>query len=140
MRFLRGLGLLLALLLVGCADNSPGGGDWSGRWVVINYWAEWCKPCLTEIPELNEFAAHHMESSTVLGVNYDGVTGDELQRLIEKFDIQFEVIEDPAGRLGYPRPTVLPTTIIIDPQGNVRDTLLGPQTLASLQAAISGQD
>ena len=27
-----------------------------GNWVVINYWADWCAPCIKEIPELNEFA------------------------------------------------------------------------------------
>ncbi len=132
----RLMALLLCLSLVGCADSKSPDDDWSGRWVVINYWAEWCKPCLTEIPELNEFAEHNRDTSVVVGVNYDGVQGADLDRLIAKFDIRFQVIDDPAGRLGYPRPTVLPTTMIIDPHGNIKETLLGPQTLASLQAAI----
>ncbi len=133
--------LALMLTLAGCGREPADGRplaleDFRGRWLVINYWAEWCKPCLTEIPELNEYAAEHPEDSLVLGVNYDGVTGAELERLIEQFDIRFQVIEDPADRFGYPRPNVLPTTVIIDPQGQVHDTLLGPQTLSSLRAAV----
>ena len=44
--------------------------DWKGKWVYINYWAEWCKPCAEEIPELNKFAAA-TPSVLVLSVNFD---------------------------------------------------------------------
>ncbi len=138
MRDLRSaLYMATALLLTGCVGDPSPGSDWAGRWVAINYWAEWCTPCLEEIPELNEFAAVNPDNSVVIGVNYDGASGEELERLVNKFGIGFDVIADPADRLGYRRPVVLPTTIIIDPRGEVVDTLLGPQTLESLQAAIS---
>ncbi len=59
------IGVIAGLLLAGCAD------DWGvdqhgrkvpaeqldGQWLVINYWAEWCGPCRTEIPELNRLEA-----------------------------------------------------------------------------------
>ena len=31
--------------------------QWNDQWLVINYWAEWCKPCREEIPHLNELQA-----------------------------------------------------------------------------------
>ena len=56
---------------------------WDGRWLVVNYWAEWCAPCRTEIPELNEL--HHDRVNhglVVLGVNWDGFTGEKLAGMI----------------------------------------------------------
>ncbi|MEP1472788.1 MAG: TlpA disulfide reductase family protein [Halieaceae bacterium] len=110
-----------------------------GQWVVINYWARWCKPCVKEIPELNELDHRHADV-TVLGVNYDGATGDDLAAQVAEFSVKFANLEaDPAAQLGIPRPVVLPTTIVLDKTGVVVDTLIGPQTLASLEAATVGR-
>jgi thiol-disulfide isomerase/thioredoxin len=132
--------LLLALLLGACntGDTPPGSlqlDQLAGRWVVINYWATWCKPCIQEIPELNALDEQYQQVS-VLGVNYDGANGEELQRQIQDLDISFQVLTtDPAVQLGIPRPVVLPTTLVIDPSGQLRQTLVGPQTLQSLARA-----
>lgn len=141
------LTLLLALpfALAGCereaaapartetaADAAP-----AAQWLVVNYWAEWCKPCLDEIPELNDFARENAGQARVLMVNYDGVQGETLRAQAEKLGIEAELAEqDPAAALGFERPQVLPTTYVLDPDGNLRSTLLGPQTVASLNAAI----
>ncbi|MEE4147096.1 MAG: TlpA disulfide reductase family protein [Halieaceae bacterium] len=135
------LGLLVALS--GCGPGrAPEQGlaleQLRGQWVVINYWAIWCKPCIQEIPELN--ALNELPGVTVLGVNYDGVAEQERQQQIQQLGIAFEVLAtDPAGALGISRPVVLPTTLVIDPAGELRDTLVGPQTLASL-AQATGQE
>lgn len=113
-------------------------GVYEGRWVVINYWAEWCKPCIKEIPELNALDRKY-EQVAVLGVNYDGNTGDQLQAQITALKIDFPtLLEDPSGVLGVALPSVLPTTLILDPDGQLMTTLVGPQTLESL-ALATGQ-
>jgi thiol-disulfide isomerase/thioredoxin len=112
--------------------------DWTGRWVVLNYWAEWCAPCRHEIPELNALN-HVLEGRSVLvvGINYDGVQGAALPALVTKMGIEFPVIDtDPRKHYGYALPTILPTTIVIDPKGGVAATLVGPQTRASLQSLL----
>lgn len=112
--------------------------QFQGKWLVINYWATWCKPCIEEIPELNTLAQEQPSRVAVLGVDFDQQQGDQLQQAISKLAIAFPVLlQDPATHFGYPRPTVLPTTIILDPQGNLHRTLLGPQTLQRLQAAMT---
>lgn len=118
----------------GYADGTSGRfADWSGRWVVINYWAEWCAPCRYEIPELNELAADTPTDVLVVGVNYDGITGEDLTELIGRMGIEFTVIlVDPQTHFAYDRPSVLPTTVLIDPDGHVKETLVGPQTRDSL--------
>ena len=76
---------------------------------------------------------------TVLGVNYDGATGETLAAQLKELGVEFAMlIEDPASSLNLPRPAVLPTTIILDPSGKHSQTLLGPQTTASL-ALVTGQ-
>jgi thiol-disulfide isomerase/thioredoxin len=106
-----------------------------GQWVVINYWAQWCAPCIKEIPELNRLDQDYT-GVTVVGVNYDGTNGEELELQRQKLGVTFASLEsDPAAQLGIPRPVVLPTTLILDPTGRLVATLIGPQTLASLVQA-----
>lgn len=134
--------LMLALTLAACSAGDRTGGTLQldrlkGQWVVINYWATWCKPCIHEIPELNDLA--ELPAVTVLGVNYDGVEGEQLARQVEQLGIAFPILTtDPASQLGLARPAVLPTTFVLDQQGQLRETLVGPQTLQSL-AAATGQ-
>ncbi len=135
--------LLMTLALTACggdkgAEVSLSLDQLRGQWVVINYWAQWCKPCITEIPELNALDQQYSQV-TVLGVNYDGITGAELEQQLGKLGVEFTTLAtDPAPQLGVPRPVVLPTTLILDPDGQLSATLVGPQTLESL-AQATGQ-
>ena len=139
----------LAAGLGGCGAERPaglaGGGqvrlsELSGRWLFINYWAEWCAPCRDEIPELNELHEQRDEHGVrVFGVNYDEVRGEKLVALMERMDIRFPVLEeDPRARWGYRQPDVLPVTVVIGPDGELRQELRGPQTLEDLLAASGG--
>lgn len=106
----------------------------TGSWTFVNYWAEWCKPCIKEIPELN--ALHQRDGFRVLGVNFDGAVGDELQSQLTKLGVRFPTLaEDPAARFGIDRPQVLPTTLLLRPDGSLAKALIGPQTQESLIAA-----
>ena len=138
---------LLFLMLAACDSGQPeppagvGAIAADGRWITINYWAIWCHPCRTEIPELNDFAAANATRVSVYAVNFDDVRGEELLAQAAELGINFTLLEeDPAGTLGYARPTVLPTTIIIDPSGNLVARLMGAQTEASLQAVIKQEE
>ena len=108
------------------------------QWVVLNYWAEWCGPCRTEIPELNTAAKQWAaEGIKVVGVNFDGLQGQDLKQAAETLGIGFTVLaQDPAERYDLPRSEALPVTYIIDDKGKVREQLLGEQTLEGLQARI----
>jgi len=99
-------GVLICLALACCGEDW--GVDQHGsavtpqqledQWLVINYWAEWCGPCRTEVPELNALDSAR-DDVTVLGVNFDGLQGDELAAAADDLGIAFRVLSvDPADR------------------------------------------
>lgn len=117
-------------ILAGC-QTEPSELPHAGHWRVVNYWAIWCTPCRTEIPELN--ALHEETDLRVLGVNFEGQTGESLAAQAAELGITFPLVEnDPGPSLGQPRPRVLPTTWLVSPDGVVTDTLVGPQTRESI--------
>jgi thiol-disulfide isomerase/thioredoxin len=133
----RLLFLSLSLLLASCARNDDPVARHAGRWLVVNYWAEWCKPCREEIPHLNDFASKHQATTSVAGVNFDGIAGEALQKQAAALGIAFELMPvDPAELGHWPKPQVLPTTQLVDPKGKLVRTLTGPQTLESLTRAL----
>lgn len=123
------------------ADGSSGRfAEARGKWLLINYWAEWCKPCIEEMPALNRFQQQHRDRVLLLTVNYDGAQGESLRHQIAKLGVTLPVLlEDPAPLLGFPHPDTLPTTLVFDPAGSLRQTLQGAQTTATLAAAIGAQ-
>lgn len=135
--------ILLLIALAGCekvelerADGSLAQWDrYRGQWVLVNYWAEWCKPCLEEIPELN--ALDNAPDITVLGVNFDGITGTPLLELGERMGIEFTMLAtDPGPQFGWQLPVALPATLVIDPQGSLVEARFGPQTEEDIRTLI----
>lgn len=111
--------------------------DINHKLLLINYWAEWCKPCREEIPELNRFAAAHADTVIVLGYNFDNLKEDALQTAVNKMGISFPVlINNPAKTFTLPDIDGLPTTLLLDEHGILKEQLAGPQTLASLEAVL----
>ncbi len=105
--------------------------------MLVNYWAEWCTPCREEIPELNTFQRNNREQVLVLGINFDQLPPEQVRAQADKMGIEFPVLaREPAQRWGQPRPQVLPSTLIIDGEGNWLGTLVGPQSEDSLREAV----
>ena len=138
--------LCLCALLNACGksdyhttDGASGNfADLRGKWLFVNYWAEWCAPCIKEIPELNRFQQQYAAQANLFAVNYDNASGTELQQQVKKLSIKLRVFEqDPAARLGYQRTDVLPVTFVFNPEGKLTATLNGPQTVESLAAAMT---
>ncbi len=146
MRWAATVALLCSVLLSGCGVDL--GTDQNGQkvaseridqhWLVVNYWAEWCGPCRTEIPELNKLSEQLKgQKVTVLGVNFDNVQGDDLKSASNALGITFTVLaQDPAERYNLPASEALPVTYIIDDKGKVREQLLGEQTAVGVMQKL----
>lgn len=108
-----------------------------GKWLVVNYWAEWCGPCLTEMPELDKFYREHKKDVLVLGVNYEKWPANALNTFAEKFNISFPLLSDfPREKYRFGATSTLPVTFIISPQGKLVATLNGPQKTEDLLKII----
>ena len=143
---------VVALLLTACSKEPPPAvlttiegnvvqpEDWKGKWVYINYWAEWCKPCAEEIPELNKFAAER-KNALVLGVNFDNPESVAALQQMSRIRIEFAVVTNDSAQAVFPHsvPTGLPGTIVVSPEGKVLRTLQGPQTESTLLQAQTSQ-
>ena len=110
---------------------------WAGQWRLVNIWAEWCKPCWKEIPELNQFYAAQKDSDIkLLGFNFDELEHEELVVLKEKMSIDFPVLSQWPAVWTKPDVMGLPATVIIAPDNIIIDVLWGEQTVESLNVAI----
>lgn len=111
--------------------------DLRGQWVVMNYWATWCRPCREEIPELSELHEQR-EDVTVLGLAYEEAEPEDFAAFLEEFHATYPIalvdVYAPPEPFGAPR--VLPTTIILDPSGRAVKGFAGPVTRVQLESFI----
>ena len=137
--------LLTLLFLFACSKpdyelfEGPKGNksDFLGKWLVVNYWADWCPPCIKEMPELESFYNQNENKALVLAYNFDRLEGSDLKDQILRFKVNIpSILNDPGLLFGWETPPSLPATYIINPEGELVETLIGPQTRDSLEAII----
>ena len=137
--------LLCLMILVGCQkyDIEVFNGSntnldrLNGNWVVINYWADWCAPCIKEIPELNEFADENADL-IVYTFNFDELDIDDLKPVAKKFNIEVpSLISHPRDIWGISTPPAVPATFFINPNGELALSLFRPQTKDELNKIFS---
>lgn len=112
--------------------------DYRGKWLLINYWATWCKPCYQEMSALNAFYATHKNKDVVMfGVSYDHAAPEKLPELIKQINARFPTLTtDPARQLRIKDVSGLPTTFLFGPNGQLKQILLGEQTQQTLEKAM----
>ena len=136
--------LFCLFILLSCQNNNIkvfDGSDTSlsklnGNWIVINYWADWCAPCIKEIPELNEFAKEN-EDLFVYTFNFDHLEIEDLEPLAKKFKISVpSLVTHPREIWGIQTPPAVPATFFINPNGELVLSLFRPQTKDKLNEII----
>ncbi|HFE39277.1 MAG TPA: TlpA family protein disulfide reductase [Gammaproteobacteria bacterium] len=113
--------------------------DYKGKWVVVNYWATWCAPCVAEIPELIAFREDQRgKDVVVLGINYEDASEQAVKKFLEDFDLNYPILlaePEPDNALG--EITGLPTTFIVSPDGEVVHKKSGLLDAAYLENTIA---
>jgi thiol-disulfide isomerase/thioredoxin len=113
--------------------------EYAGKWVVVNYWATSCGPCLKEIPELVAFHKRHQDRDVVLlGVDFEDIHLSWLKDFMDSVSMNYTVLrsdteqETPFGTL-----VALPTTFIVSPSGELVARQTGAVTAADLETYIA---
>lgn len=113
--------------------------DYRGKWLVINFWATWCAPCLKEIPELVKFHNRHKDDDAmVIGIDFEEIDLASLRAFIQEQKMNYPVLRAGSNPLTPFEPLLgLPSTFLVSPQGVYADKHVGPITLAQLEEFVA---
>jgi len=115
--------------------------DYKGKWVLVNYWATWCPPCLEEVPDLvTLYDQHKGRDLMVIGIAFDYKSAKEVEKFVDDMLISYPIVlgdEKVAAQIGSA--AVLPTTYFYNPQGKLVKVKRGIVTRQYVEQIISGQ-
>jgi thiol-disulfide isomerase/thioredoxin len=97
--------------------------DLRGRYVLLDFWATWCPPCVLEIPELNAFHREYAGQADLMAVSIDDLPPGELSAWLQEKEVAYPVAlgtEDLARRYGAHG---FPFHVLISPDGTILERL-----------------
>lgn len=112
--------------------------NYKGKWVLVNYWATWCPPCLEEVPDLiNLHENRRKKDVVVIGVVFDYANLKEVTDYVDDMLMTYPIVlSDNAVTAQFESVSVLPTTFIFNPEGKLVKVKHGAITKAYVEKII----
>lgn len=101
--------------------------DFKGKVVLLNFWATWCVPCRTEIPDLVKTQRRYRSRGLrIVGITYPPEQVSAVRRFIRELKINYPVvIGAKETKLAFTASETLPLTVVIDREGKIRAIVEG---------------
>jgi thiol-disulfide isomerase/thioredoxin len=112
--------------------------QYKGKWVLVNFWATWCPPCLEEIPDLNALHENKKNNLVVLGIAMDYQDPKTVLQFADQMMVSYPIIlgdRKTAAQIGSI--TGLPTTYLYNPQGKMVAYNVGALTRQAVESYIT---
>ena len=109
-----------------------------GHWVIVNFWATWCVPCIKEMPDISRYVATHKDVRAI-GLAYEDSEPADIKAFLAKHPVAYPVAQVTLDKpvKDFDEPRGLPTTYLIAPDGTLATHFIGPIDAAKLDAAIA---
>jgi thiol-disulfide isomerase/thioredoxin len=113
--------------------------DYRGKWVIVNFWATWCSPCLEEIPDLVAIKESRKDLE-VIGIAMEFQDAKQVMQFADGMFVNYPIvlgdrkISESIGKVDG-----LPTTFIYDPQGRLAERHVGKITRKQIERLIGGK-
>ncbi len=103
--------------------------DYSGKVIILNFFATWCPPCRAEMPDFNEISAEYKNEVEIIAINVGKESISKVKDFAKKYNLKFIVVMDDGevSRL-YGPIRAIPTTFIIDKNFGIAKKYIGARS------------
>ncbi len=107
--------------------------EFRGKVVVVSFWATYCMGCKAEIPHLNRFyQKYENKEAVLLGLSMDNCPVDDIRKFADRWNIRYPILQADRNTTRAWRVRALPITYLVDPQGIIQRTYIGPEATGLL--------
>lgn len=111
--------------------------DYKGKWVLVNFWATWCPPCLEEIPDLVALYENKRNNLIVIGVAMDYRNPKQVTDFAQSMDVSYPIVLGTSKLASQVGPVDgLPTSYLYNPAGKLVAHQLGGVTKEGVEDYI----
>ncbi len=111
-----------------------------GKYLVVNFWATWCTPCLKEIPAFVKFYDENSDHVEILGLDFEPVDLVKINDYVERFSMNYPIVlfdeDNDSEYSNFGEVVGMPTTQIYSPEGQLLQTFMGEITIDDLNKFI----
>ena len=116
--------------------------QYKGKWVLVNFWATWCPPCLKEIPDfVSLYEARKSQNFMALGIAIDYQDPKEVTDFVKKLSMSYPlVMGDDKIMAQFGDVVGLPVSFLYDPQGKLVLKKIGMLPKETLEKYLLGKN